>query len=240
MKSEASEFNRVVSEIQTYLAFLKVTGCAGVDLGEKSQGILKSWGVDHFDSRPIESLSEVFNQYLSCKRCGLSENRRGSVFGAGPQDAKLMFIGFIPENGDEKTGQPYTREQGALLTNIIAAMQCNRNSVYICHTVKCLPRDERAPNRYEIKACRYHLVRQIQAIRPGVICVMGQSAANALFGVDTPIERMRGKFHDYHGIPVMPTFDLAHLLAHPPAKRATWEDVQKVMEKLDDMSQVSG
>lgn len=237
-----NDFDQIVSEIQTYLKHLKSAGCTGVDLDEQSIDIISSWEAGGQRPKkkpqiriPAQSLSEVFEEFVTCRRCGLAQNRKGSVFGAGPQNAKLMFIGFAPEDGDEQTGQPYTRGQGELLTKIIAAMKLDRDEVYICHAVKCIPCDGRSPSTLEVKACRDHLVLQIEAVRPCMICVLGESAARALLLEDAAIEQMRGKFHVFNGIPVMPVYELAHLLADPSAKRITWEDIQKVMQRLDEL-----
>ena len=236
MKTNANELDSVVWEIQQYLAFLKIVGCRGVDLGQKSIDIIGSWEKtdpkDSTRSVPV-SLRAVFDAFLQCRRCGLADTKMASVFGAGAENAQLMFIGFAPEKGDEITGQPYTGKAGALLTRIIEAMGLDRNSVYISHAVKCFPQEGRLPGKWEARACRYYLVRQVHAIKPSVICVLGETAASALLRSHMPFERIRGKFQDFEGIPVMPTYDPAHLLVQPSAKRPVWEDMQKIMKKLD-------
>lgn len=240
------EFDTAVDEIRKHLVFLKETGCSMIDLRQTSIDIIRGWGDGNLERPPKKLdpagktistfLSDVFDGFSICRRCGLSEKREVSVFGAGPQKALLMFIGFVPELADVRTGQPYTGDEGELLTRIIGAMKLERNSVYICHAVKCLPQANRIPNKWEAKACRYHLLRQIDAIRPKVICVLGESAAGILLEQDMPINRMRGSFYYHEGIPVMPTYDLAHLLAHPSAKRLVWEDIQKVINTLSTMT----
>lgn len=236
MKTKANELDSVVWEIQQYLAFLKIVGCRGVDLGQKSIDIIGSWEKtapkDSASSVPV-SLRAVFDAFLQCRRCGLADTKMASVFGAGAENAQLMFIGFAPEKGDEITGQPYTGKEGALLTRIIEAMGLDRNSVYISHAVKCFPQEGRLPGKWEARACRYYLVRQVQAIKPSVICVLGETAASALLRSHEPFERIRGQFQDFEGIPVMPTYNPAHLLVQPSAKRPVWEDMQKIMKKLD-------
>ncbi len=231
------EFDRLVCEVQKHLGFLKAAGCDGVYLSEKSIGIVASWEktapVEPDRSSPA-SLGDVFDEYRHCRRCGLADSGVGSVFGAGPESAPLMLIGYFPEPGDAAAKIPYSGEQGELLTRIIQAMALDRDSVYISHTVKCLPPKGRPPNKWEARACRHHLVRQIRAIKPSMICLLGESAAGVLLGGEVPFALRRGKFHDFEGIPVMPTHDLAYVLAHGSAKRPVWEDMQKIMKKLEE------
>lgn len=243
MKTRKSEFDVLVCEIQKHLRFLAAAGSRGLDLTEKSLDIIRSWERRDPSAGPAppvsksmgNGLSEVFEGFSTCNRCRLAENRKGSVFGEGPQQARVMFIGFMPEAGDAETGRPYTGNAGEMLTRIIEAMKLDRNRVYISHIVKCLPVDDRLPGRWEAKACRHHLVRQIQAVRPELICVLGESAARAFLGVDEPFSRVRGRFHAHEGIPVMPTYEPAHLLTHPSAKRHVWQDMQAVMKALDNL-----
>lgn len=235
MKIHDIGFDAAVNEVQKHLCFLKAVGFSGVELSPKSLDTLRSWeagSAGAFSPASPQSLSAVFDDYLKCRRCGLAGKEQGSVFGAGAYNARLMFIGFTPEEDDGKSGEPYSGKQGALLTRIITAMGLDRNSVYICPAVKCLPRDGRSPNKYEAKVCRYHLVRQIQAIRPAVICLLGDAASQALLGVDVPIGRIRGQFNDYKGTAAMPTYDPAQVLSDPSLKRPVWEDIQKIMERL--------
>ncbi|MFO8111747.1 MAG: uracil-DNA glycosylase [Desulfosalsimonadaceae bacterium] len=228
MKTNANEFDALVGEIQKHLVFLQAVGCAGAHLNQESIRIVRAW------ENPFPaSLADVFDEYLQCRRCGLASAGKASVFGAGSENADLMFVGFAPRREDEGRRHPYTGKEGALLTRIIGAMALDRDSVYICHAVKCLPPGGAPPGKWEAKACRYYLLRQIQAIRPSVICVFGEGAAGALLGAGMPFARMRGRFFDYEGIPVMPTYDPSHVLADPSARRPVWEDMQKIMKKLD-------
>ena len=232
-----SEFDKAVHEIQSYLEFLRNLGCGGVELSQKNMDMIRSWGDERrapvSDGSNTGSLAAIYEEYATCRRCGLAEKRSASFFGVGPQTAVLMFVGFVPESADEQAGEPYTGEKGALLNRIIGAMGLDRNSVYICHAVKCLPHGGRLPNKWEAKACRHYLLRQVEAIHPRVICTLGESSARLLLGVDARIEQMRGVFHEYKGIPVMPTYDPAFLLDNPAAKRPVWEDIKKVMKALE-------
>lgn len=234
--ADTAVLDSVVGDIQDYLRFLKASGGTGVDLAEKGRNIIRSWDDAAAASVGAPAAKPGVNgyaAYLKCTRCGLSGKAEASVFGAGPRDAKLMFVGGIPEKNDGNTGLPYTGPEGELLGRIIAAMKRSREEVYICPAVKCRPPGGRMPGYREADACRYFLLCQIEAIRPAVICVLGEGPARMLLGKDASIGRMRGRFYAYDGIPVMPTFDPAHLLAEPSAKRPVWEDMQAVMKIMD-------
>jgi DNA polymerase len=122
---------------------------------------------------------------------------------------------------------------GQLLTKVITAMKLTRESVYICNIVKCRPPGNRNPEPEEIRHCLPFLKRQLTVINPRVICALGGVAAHILLETATPISRLRGRFHDFKGIPVMPTFHPAYLLRNPQKKRDVWEDVQKIMKMLE-------
>lgn len=167
-----------------------------------------------------------------CRRCPLAESRRNIVFGEGSPSAELVFVGEAPGGDEDLQGRPFVGRAGQLLTKIIVAMGLERRDVYICNILKCRPPGNRNPLSEEIAACEPFLIRQLEAIRPRVICALGSFAARTLLKSETPITLLRGHFHDYQGIPLMPTYHPAYLLRNPGAKKQVWEDVQKIMELL--------
>lgn len=142
-----------------------------------------------------------------------------------------MFVGEGPGAEEDRAGEPFVGDAGQLLTKIISAMKLSRDQVYICNIVKCRPPGNRIPEEDEIRACMPFLKRQIAAIRPEFICALGAVAAQAILKTDTTISKLRGRFHNYKGIKVMPTFHPAYLLRNPDRKREVWEDVQKIMKE---------
>jgi DNA polymerase len=108
-----------------------------------------------------------------------------------------------------------------------------RDKVYICNVLKCRPPGNRDPLPAEIAMCQPFLDRQLEIIKPKVICALGSFAARTLLNSDSGISRLRGRFHDFNGIPVMPTYHPSYLLRNPQAKREVWEDIQKIMELLE-------
>ncbi len=168
-----------------------------------------------------------------CKRCRLSAARTQLVFGSGNPDARIVFVGEGPGRDEDRQGLPFVGRAGELLTDIIQkGMKIDRSEVYICNVVKCRPPDNRNPEPEEVDACSPFLIRQIELVQPEVIVALGKFAAQTLLQTTTPITRLRGRWHEYRGVPLMPTFHPAHLLRNPAFKREVWEDIKQVMQRL--------
>lgn len=174
-------------------------------------------------------------EVLACARCGLHKTRKNVVFGSGHAHARLMFIGEAPGEEEDKQGLPFVGRAGQLLTKIIEAMGMGRADVYIANVLKCRPPGNRMPLPTEILECEEHLKRQVELVKPKVICALGKFAAQTLLKTTEPISALRGKFRDYQGIPLMPTFHPAYLLRNPPDKRLVWEDMKKIAKKLKEV-----
>jgi uracil-DNA glycosylase len=210
----------LTKEITSYLQYLSEFGYKGVSCSDKSIGIIRSW-----------ELSAVFLGMVGCRRCRLAEHRIRILRGRGDSNAELMVVGGMAEPEDARTGIPYSGREGELLSKILSAMNLNRESVYITPAVKCCLPDSFEPEKENIKACKFYLLKEIEFVKPKIICAFGNLASNALLGVPLPVERLRGRFHAYQGIQVMPTFSFRHLLQHPEDKRAAWEDIKLVMRQ---------
>ena len=169
-----------------------------------------------------------------CRRCPLHSTRHSLVFGEGNPEADLVFVGEAPGADEDAQGRPFVGRAGQLLTKIIGAMGMQREEVYICNILKCRPPGNRNPQPEEITPCEPFLIRQLGAIRPRVICALGTFAAHTLLKSEAPISVLRGRFHSYQGIPLMPTYHPAYLLRNPGAKKQVWEDVQMIMKTLRD------
>jgi DNA polymerase len=183
-------------------------------------------------NRPEQTLADVREALGDCRRCTLCKTRTNLVFGEGNLHAELVFVGEAPGADEDSQGRPFVGKAGQLLTRIIVAMGLQRQDVYICNILKCRPPDNRNPRPEEIAACEPFLIRQLQAIQPKIICTLGTFAAHALLKTDIPISLLRGRFHSYQGIALMPTYHPAYLLRNPAAKKQVWEDVQKIMKEL--------
>ena len=178
-------------------------------------------------------LEQVRQDLGDCKRCRLWRGRTNLVFGQGSPTADLMFIGEAPGREEDLRSEAFVGAAGQLLTKMLKAMGLSREEVYIANIIKCRPPRNRDPAPDEIAACEVFLKQQIDAIDPGVIVTLGAFAARTLLQRDTGITRLRGRFHAYHDVPLMPTFHPAYLLRNPEAKRPTWNDLQMVMAEMD-------
>jgi DNA polymerase len=221
--------------LRAALAQMAHWGCLGFDCTEQTLKTLSSWDRPPMSAQPRsiqERLEDIRADLGDCQRCFLASGRTHIVFGEGHPQAELVFVGEGPGFEEDRSGRPFVGPAGQLLARIIEAMHLSRDQVYICNVVKCRPPDNRNPLPEEIGACRPFLERQLAAIRPKAICVLGAVAARTLLDADAPISALRGRFHDYRGIQVMPTFHPSYLLRNPDQKRVVWEDVKKIMALL--------
>jgi uracil-DNA glycosylase len=174
----------------------------------------------------------LYREIAACRRCSLAETRKNVVCGDGNKAAKIVFVGEAPGADEDEQGLPFVGRAGQLLTNIVKAMGLERKDVYICNILKCRPPRNRNPLPDEIRFCEPFLKRQLKLISPQIICALGSFAAKTLLKTETPITALRGRFHAYEGIPLMPTYHPAYLLRNPSAKKQVWEDVQLVMKEV--------
>ncbi|HET57690.1 MAG TPA: uracil-DNA glycosylase [Deltaproteobacteria bacterium] len=206
-----------------------LTGVEAVPFGEETVEMPAGEGVSRG-----RTLEEIQAELGDCRRCGLHETRRNIVFGEGNPKAEVVFVGEAPGEQEDRQGKPFVGRAGQLLTKIIEAMGLSREDVYICNILKCRPPGNRNPRPEEIEVCEPFLKDQIRAIRPRVICAMGSFAARTLLKREAPISVLRGNFHSYEGIPLMPTYHPAYLLRNAGAKRLVWDDVRMIMSLLED------
>jgi DNA polymerase len=179
------------------------------------------------------SLAAVRAELGDCQRCQLAKTRTHLVFGVGNPQARLVLVGEAPGREEDQRGEPFVGEAGRLLDRILFAMGLQRDEVYICNVLKCRPPGNRDPEADEVATCEPFLVRQLAAIQPKVIVALGRFAVQTLLQSKTPISRLRGNWHQYHHIPVMPTYHPAYLLRNPHGKREVWADMKQVMARLE-------
>ena len=184
-------------------------------------------------SQICESMEQIWAD-IDCTRCPLHEGRTHIVHTEGTQRARLMFVGEAPGADEDAQARPFVGRAGQLLTKIIESIGFKREEVLIGNINRCRPPGNRAPTPDEVAMCKPFLLREIAAVRPEVIVVMGNTAMKNLLDVKEGITRLRGMFQDYQGIKIMPTFHPAYLLRDPSKKRETWEDLKKVRDYLDN------
>lgn len=196
-----------------------------------------------FDAGPEgDSLERILADIGDCRRCRLCEGRTNIVFGSGNPEARLVFVGEGPGEEEDLQGLPFVGRAGQLLTQMInntaakEGMQVRREHVYICNVVKCRPPKNRTPEPDEMEICGQFLYRQLSVIRPRAICALGATAAKALLGTKEGITKLRGRWHMWRDIPVMPTYHPSYLLRpyNQNAKREAWEDLKKVLHYVYD------
>jgi DNA polymerase len=183
--------------------------------------------------KSTETLEQIWADIGDCTRCGLCEGRTQVVNTHGNRNARLMFVGEAPGADEDAQGKPFVGRAGQLLTKMIEAMGMKRDEVIIGNVNRCRPPGNRQPTLEEAAICRPFLFREIAAIQPEIIVVMGNTALRNLLEVREGITRIRGKFQDFRGIKVMPTFHPAYLLRDPSKKRETWEDLKMVRDYLE-------
>ncbi len=188
-----------------------------------------------------DSLLKIITDIGDCKRCRLHEARNKIVFGSGNEQSRLVFVGEGPGADEDQQGLPFVGRAGQLLTQMIEGtaakegIPIKRADVYICNVVKCRPPENRTPQPDEMEICGQFLYRQLLAIRPKAICVLGGTAAKALLGKEG-VTRLRGKWDQWRDIQVMVTYHPSYLLRpyNQNAKKEAWEDLKKVLHYVYD------
>lgn len=224
------DFLSTLDQIDAALRYLCETGLTGFDCSQKNLEKIEGWGKQTGGS--VNTLEAIRSDLGECRRCGLHTGRKNIVFGTGDPGARLVFVGEGPGYEEDQKGEPFVGAAGQLLTRIIAAMHLSRSRVYICNVVKCRPPGNRAPAADEIAACLPFLERQIASLAPDFICALGATAARALLNTEEPVSKLRGRFYDFRGIKVLPTYHPAYLLRNPDRKRDVWEDMKMLMNAM--------
>lgn len=221
------------------LGFFEVTPCSSsINLTPR-----KEKGPVPIETRHLSSLKksrlleELRSEIGNCKRCKLHAQRKNIVFGVGNPGARLVFIGEGPGRDEDIQGEPFVGRAGQLLTRIIQSIKLKREDVYIANIVKCRPPENRNPQPDEIKACEPFLFSQLEIIRPEIICALGNFAAQTLLMTSEKITKLRGKFYNFKGVKLMPTYHPAFLLRNPDMKRDVWEDMKMVQEEYLKINQ---
>jgi DNA polymerase len=178
-----------------------------------------------------------------CRACGLCEGRHQTVFGSGHRRAHCMVVGEAPGEQEDLAGEPFVGPSGQLLDRMLAALGLTRGDaaedadparqVYIANTLKCRPPLNRNPTAAELASCRPFLERQVALVQPRVILAMGRFAVQSLLGSDEALGKLRGRLHDWHGVPLVVTYHPAYLLRQPAEKARAWEDLCLAASCLD-------
>ena len=224
-----SQIIETIDALSLSLQRLSKSGHRGFDCSPDSLAKLAEWGVA--PQLRSETLTDIRSDLGNCQRCRLSEHRQNIVFGCGSSTAQLVFVGEGPGFEEDQQAEPFVGPAGQLLNKIIGAINLDRSQVYISNIVKCRPPKNRNPRPDEIQTCFRFLDRQLDAIRPMFICALGSVAAQTLLNSPEPISKLRGRFYDYRGIKLLPTYHPAYLLRNTDKKRDVWEDMKMLMKE---------
>jgi DNA polymerase len=194
---------------------------------------LREIGIDFVPvPRRGESLDDIRNELVSCRGCSLCSGRKTVVFGTGNPRARLLFVGEGPGEEEDRQGEPFVGAAGRRLNQWIARIGLARGDVYIANIVKCRPPGNRAPLPAEAAACLPFLKRQIRAIRPEAICTLGSVALQFLVDATERITRARGKWREYEGIPLLPTYHPAYILRNQTRETEVFSDFDLLAGRL--------
>lgn len=182
------------------------------------------------------SLDVLADRAAGCQRCRLSTGRTQVVFGRGSGTADLVVVGEAPGAEEDRQGLPFVGPAGKLLDLLLLSIGFDRESVYICNVLKCRPPNNRDPRPDEVAECAPYLHAQLEAIEPRALLAVGRFAAQMLASSDASIGQLRGRVHEYRGVPVVATYHPAYLLRTPQATRKTWQDLQLLRQVLDERS----
>ena len=181
----------------------------------------------------MSTLEEVYDVAKDCVRCPLSQSRTRVVFGDGGSRTKLMFVGEAPGEQEDLQARPFVGRAGKFLDQLIKLAGLERSKVYITNTVKCRPPSNRKPRKAEMEKCNPYLKKQIEVIKPQVICILGSTSLEALLGKTSPISELRGKPVEKEGITYFVTFHPAATLYNPAAKGEIEKDMLSLKELLE-------
>jgi DNA polymerase len=185
-------------------------------------------------------LEQVAGEARECRKCGLCDTRLNAVPGVGSAKSGIVFVGEAPGADEDRRGEPFVGRAGELLTKIIEAMDkkqlipgvpLTRDTVYICNVLKCRPPENRNPLPHEIEMCSPYLHRQLEALKPRIICCLGKFAAELLVGVKGTIASLRGRIYRYRGAKLIVTYHPAACLRNPAYKTPVWDDMKLLAQE---------
>jgi DNA polymerase len=182
--------------------------------------------------REHETLEQVRADLGDCRRCRLAGGRKTIVFGQGNPHAELVFVGEGPGADEDEQGLPFVGRAGQLLNRLIKFIGMKREEVYICNIVKCRPPENRTPEKDEVDACSPFLFRQIEAIRPRLVCCLGAPAMKTLLGIKEGITKVRGQFFAYGNTKAFVAYHPAYILRNPREEKILREDFETIREFL--------
>lgn len=236
-------YGSILDGVEDYLAYRKEVGDTMLPVTDPSFSIAQPQIMARTTEAPQASarrekqpaetqLAKIAQRVASCELCPLCKKRTNTVPGQGNPSPELMFIGEGPGAKEDEQGLPFVGQSGNLLTKMIEAMGLDRDEVFITNIVKCRPPENRNPASEEMDACMPYLHEQIAILQPKVIVALGAVAVKGLLNVSTGISKLRGNWHSFQGIDMMPTYHPAYLLRNPPMRKDVWNDLKEVLRRI--------
>jgi DNA polymerase len=232
----------VLRELNLYPLWQRREQAAPAQVGESAVPASAATGSAAIAGRsreqPVGELGwpELKKRVRECTACGLRAGCTQTVFGVGDEKAHWLFVGEGPGADEDAKGEPFVGQAGKLLDNMLMAIKLKRgNNVYIGNVVKCRPPGNRTPEAHEIATCLPYLHRQIELIRPKLIVVLGRTAATALLRKDATLSSLRGRLHEFHGIPLVVTYHPAYLLRAQSDKAKAWQDLRLAVNTMEGL-----
>jgi len=213
-----------IAGLKGYLNFLKESRFVLLDHPRMQQTLDKQ--------AKDRDLRCIAGDIARCRACCLAEGRTRTVPGSGDPAARLVFVGEAPGFHEDQQGVPFVGRAGQLLETLLIGIGLKRSDVFICNVIKCRPPENRDPRPDEIEACEPFLLRQLEVIKPALICALGRHAAQTLLRTTEGINQMRGRFHLYHGIPLLPTLHPAAVLRNMNQRPDVEKDFALLGERL--------
>ena len=180
----------------------------------------------------MDNLEKLKSECLNCRRCQLCETRNNVVFGVGPENAEVLFIGEGPGEQEDLKGEPFVGRGGKLLDDMLELIDLDRTKIYIANMVKCRPPKNRDPLETEQMACAEWLRRQIDLLQPKLIVCLGRISAMKFIKPDFRITKEHGQWFNVDGRRVMALYHPAALLRDPNKRPETFDDLKRLQAEI--------
>ncbi len=188
-----------------------------------------------------DSLERIAAEVRACGACRLRVTRRNAVPGSGASRPLVLVVGEGPGADEDASGEPFVGAAGQLLDRMLEAIGLSRSrNCFIGNVVKCRPPGNRDPLPDERAPCLPFLRRQIAVLQPRYILCLGRIAAQTLLDSTEGISKLRGRFFEFEGVPLIATFHPSALLRDDQYKRPAWEDLKTLRERIQADGWASG
>jgi len=178
-------------------------------------------------------LQEFYEEIKNCRNCSLGHSRTNLVFGTGDEKAKILFVGEAPGYYEDQQGEPFVGAAGKLLTQLLGKIGFKRADIYIANVLKCRPPENRNPKPEEIEACKPYLLKQIEIIKPKVVCTLGNFATQTILNKKVPISKVKAQPTQVDNFLVFPLYHPAAALHQGWMREPLTEDFYKLKDFLD-------